>query len=217
MQRPSGWLGQREQRGGKLHCGRPRKRSGWARRSESPAWSGGPGTGRRPDPETLLQEGWTSPLAPGWCDLELDIKRRTGKGTMSLGSSRLGGFLQQGAAEGASRVREKVSASLAADVRVGACFFESAREQSRCLVGWGFGDWGTVKCTSVESFLRWEASEGRVLFECKGGSKLITAIRNESQLVIDTGGHEFGDTMPLLQRKTIKLGGYFKLIFLYCK
>lgn len=82
---------------------------------------------------------------------------------------------------------------------------------------WSGGVSGTVKCTSVESFLRWEASEGRVLFECKGGSKLITAIRNESQLVIDTGGHEFGDTMPLLQRKTIKLGGYFKLIFLYCK
>lgn len=59
--------------------------------------------------------------------------------------------------------------------------FESAREQGRCLEGWG----GGCKCTLVDLFLRGEVSEC-VRFEHKG--KLINSIRNESQQVVHVCG-----------------------------
>ena len=57
MPRPLAWRGWREPRGGRRRCERLRRRSGWGRRCGSPVWSAGPGSGRQPDPETLLLGG----------------------------------------------------------------------------------------------------------------------------------------------------------------
>lgn len=51
----------------------------------------------------------------------------------------LTGFLQQGAAEAASRVRERVGASWAADIRVRACFIWGAWAERGVWRGWGLG------------------------------------------------------------------------------
>lgn len=77
--RPWVWRVWRVRRAGRRRCGRPRRRSGWARRCGSPAWSVDLGSGRRPVPWRLPQEGWTSRAAPGWCGRGLQTGGEAGK------------------------------------------------------------------------------------------------------------------------------------------
>lgn len=101
--------------------------------------------------------------------------------------SRLTVFLQQGAAEAASRVRERVSASFGCRHQSPCMFHLRVHVSKGVFGGVGFRGAGGRKCTLVELLLRGEVSEC-VWFESKSRSKLINSIRNESQQVVHVCG-----------------------------
>lgn len=152
MQKPLVWWGQRELRGGRRRCGRLTRKSGWERRYGILVWSVDPVSGRQPGPERLLLEGWTSPSAPGWCDHELQTETGGNWGKITFfyplnDSSQF--FPPAGGGRGSEQ--SEVSASLAADISICACFIWECTRAEQVSEGWEL--WESEKLT-FESFLR---------------------------------------------------------------